>query len=828
MKRPTNANAGVSLFPFLAVLLCTMGALVLLLMLIASQSKAQAEAARALAAKPKVDLEAVRRREEDLQWKIDQLAKSRDKTIADVAEHRAQLAHLEEHAARLKKQLADLEAAEALLKSQKSTDESGRAAVAADLAELRRKIEEAEKKLAAEKVAGRKPQAFAVVPYDGDKGTRRRPIYIECRGDAIILQPEGIVFHEVDFSGSLGPSNPLATCVRLVSEYLTRGESYREGEQPYPLLLVRPSGIGSYYAARAGMSSWEGEFGYELIDENWPLEFPPADPLLTQMANKAVEEARVRQVMLARAAPSLRGKGPKATFRVSPTSGGIVQVDGGQSGYGSREARYSANRGPRGSGGGAGPSGGAAGGGAPSGPRGGGGYSADRLPEDRYASVSGGNSNVPPGVGNGLDGTGPGNSAGGLVAVSPTLNGGPSDNRYGNSGNGSAGYGTGAGGASGTGPVTGTSADDGNGPGNGYAPIGGGVAGAGESSGVPASGQVAAGQADGAGGPSLGAPANGMPSNSMPANGVAGDNAAANNGANSYVGGGVGGMSAADANRYPQSNQYSSTGNGPNGNNGASAPPPGSMSNGYSSTRSSDGSESGGAQGSSDGAGSSNSNGSPNGTVAGSGGQPQSGGAGASGAGSNASSGVAGTSGSPSGDGPSSPFGSSGAGGGSPIGMPGGSGSQTVDLSQAKNAATSQVPPPGPGEYVESIANKRGKNWGLPEESRRSTPLTRPIQVYCSGNQLTLFSDKGIPDKQIVMDGPTENSVDTLVSTVWDQVTTWGIAGRGMYWKPKLVVHVSPDGATRFNDLKQLLEGSGLEVTGKQIAVAQPVAAGRR
>jgi len=78
------------------------------------------------------------------------------------------------------------------------------------------------------------------------------------------------------------------------------------------------------------------------------------------------------------------------------------------------------------------------------------------------------------------------------------------------------------------------------------------------------------------------------------------------------------------------------------------------------------------------------------------------------------------------------------------------------------------------------------------------------------------------------MEGPTENSVDTLVSTVWDQGTTWGIAGRGMYWKPKLVVHVAPDGATRFNELKQLLDGSGLEVTGKQIAVAAPVANGRR
>lgn len=799
MRRPTSANNAVSLFPFLAVLLCTMGSLVLLLMLIASQAKAQAEAERAEAAKPKFDVEAIKRREDDLQWKIDQLTKSREQTIADVAETRSQLSHLEEHAARLKQQLADLEAAEALLKSQASADGEGRAAVAADLAELRRKIAEAEKKLAAEKQAGRKPQAFAVVPYDGDKGTRRRPIYIECRGDAIILQPEGIRFVESDFAGSLGPSNPLAVAVRLVSEYLTRGETYKEGEQPYPLLLVRPSGIGAYYVARSGMSSWEGEFGYELIDESWPLEFPPADPLLAQMTTKAVEEARIRQVMMARAAPSLRGKNPKATFRVAPSGRGIVQEDGGDgAGYGSRDARYSANRGPRGGSGNGAPGSG--------GPRTGGGYSSERPSNERFASINGGagggqtiggnggagpgsgdDQPMPPGIGQGLDGTNASNSAGGLVAAAPQLGGGaPSDNRYGGTG-----YGSGAG----------------NGTGPGVGPAGELVP-AGTPSGVPGTTAGVGGPTDGSAGPSLGAPTGGSGAAGMPAAG----------GANSYVGSGAGGMSAGDANRYPQANQYGSTGSG-TGNGAGTPPPPGSMSNGYSSVRPT---------------GDSN-----DGATSGPGGLAQAGGAGASGSGSNATSGVAGTGGGQPGD---SASGSASAGGSSAGGSPsfgamgqpsggqpgGGQSGASGDPSQAPNASvTQEFKETGPGEYVESMASKRGKNWGLPEEARRSTPLTRPIQIYCSGNQLTILSDKGIPDKQIVMEGPTENSVDTLVSNVWDQVTTWGIAGRGMYWKPKLVVHVSPDGAQRFNDLKQLLEGSGLEVSGKQIAVAQPVA-GRR
>lgn len=874
-RRPNSANAGVSLFPFLAVLLCTMGSLVLLLMLIASQTKAQAEAEKALAAKPKIDTEAIRRREEDLQWKIDQLAKSREKTLADVAEHRAQLSHLEEHALRLKKQLADLEAAEALLKTQAAGDQAGRGALAADLEELRRRIAEAEKKLAAEKATGRKPQAFAVVPYDGDKGTRRRPIYIECRGDSIVLQPEGIKFVESDFAGSLGPSNPLATAVRLTSEYLTRGEAYREGEQPYPLLLVRPSGIGSYYAARAGMSSWEGEFGYELIDEDWPLEFPPADPLLSQMLTKAVEEARVRQVMLARAAPSIRNRGPKATFRVSPSGGGIVQEGGGGGYGGSRGARFSADRGGQRGG--------------YQQPSSGGGYSSTRPPDDKFASI---NNGAPGGNGGGSSGgnmPGHGGAPGGeLVAAGPTINGNggsglgsPNVGGTGGSGSGMSDdrYGTGAAGAAG-----GTLGDRYGGvPGSGTGGMGvggPGVGGPGTGSGVAANGSdpgngnggaaanqstvgdryaVAGAPGAAAGYPSQPTPGNG-PSLGSPTGtgGVAGMNGAAgglgSNGANSYVGGGpssgtpgAGGVSSGDPNTFSASGRLgsgsSAADNGVAGQNG--------FANGYSSTRptgndQATGGQPGGTNTGPNGAagmngGDSNTSSGVAGTGYGSsesgstGGGQAGGGAGAGkmtgsnqGGGGGLGASIANSSNSGAGGGAGVSVGDSAGGGGIGVGGGGASGSGP-DPSAAQNSSNSQnVPPPGPGEYVEPMSGKRGKNWGLPEEARRSTAITRPIQLYCTANNLTVLNDKGIPDKQIVMEGPTENSVDTIVSTVWDQVTTWGIAGRGMYWKPKLVVHVSPDGAQRFNELKQLLDGSGLEVSGKQIAVAQPVAHGRR
>ena len=56
--------------------------------------------------------------------------------------------------------------------------------------------------------------------YEGPNQTRRRPIYLECRDDAVMLQPEGIALSESDFEGPMGPGNPLATALRAAREYM--------------------------------------------------------------------------------------------------------------------------------------------------------------------------------------------------------------------------------------------------------------------------------------------------------------------------------------------------------------------------------------------------------------------------------------------------------------------------------------------------------------------------------------------------------------------------------------------------------------------------------
>ncbi|MGC3970218.1 MAG: hypothetical protein QM775_23680 [Pirellulales bacterium] len=746
-KRPKAGGGatGVQLFPFLAVLLCTMGALILLLMLLAQQARSQVAAetkAKSLAAHAEVDNAELERKRDELQWRIDQLQAAHDKTEAEVAKHRDQLSHVEEHYQRLRKQLDDLEAAQKLLASQSGGGDADKAALEAQLADLRAKVAEAKLRLEQAKAAGQKPQAFAVVPYDGANGTRRRPIYIECRGDSVVLQPEGVVFREIDFAGSLGPSNPLASCVRVVSEYITRGNNYADGEQPYPLLLVRPSGIGAYYAARAAMQSWDSDFGYELVNEDWPLEFPPADPLLGQMLAKTVEEARVRQAMIARAAPALRkSRGAAApSFQMASGGGGFDQGSGS---------------------GGAGEPGG-------SGAAGGRGSRAPAI-DAGYSSMR----DTPTGSGLGTTA-----SPGGALPGTPGYGG------TGNNGTGNNGIGLGGSGPGGAGFGAPQLAQSGGGAGNQL----------GTGTGMPGTmGTGASGNGDG---PWLGAPATGTPTNGnggdgqgSPTDGTGGNGSGSPGGPPSTVGSRYAGGTSSE----PGTGEY--TGGASQGAPGY-GPLAGNGSSGYGSAANAASGNSGGTATS---------------------GVPGGGGASSTGGASSSMGGMASSAG-----GGSSSGGSSGGGGG--VGSP----SSAAVAGEPQMPSVAMGVPAGPGQYVEPMSRKRGKDWGLPEVAARSTPLTRPIQLYMSADQVTLFSDRGIPDKQVQFGATTEESVDTLVSQVWDHVKGWGLAGRGMYWKPILSVHVAPDGTARFNELKQLLTGSGLEVTGKQISVAAPSGPVRR
>src|SRR5687767_10568962 len=109
MRRAARPNAagGIQLFPFLAVLICTMGALVVVLVAMARHGQKQAMAS-AVAAQKESTEDAVAARE-SVEWEISHLSECRQKTEAQVEEARLELSHIEDHLRRLRERAEQLQ-----------------------------------------------------------------------------------------------------------------------------------------------------------------------------------------------------------------------------------------------------------------------------------------------------------------------------------------------------------------------------------------------------------------------------------------------------------------------------------------------------------------------------------------------------------------------------------------------------------------------------------------------------------------------------------------------------------------------------------------------
>jgi hypothetical protein len=329
-RRPVTTGPAVSLFPFLAVLMCTMGALLVLLVLFSRAAEEGDEAqANAVNRARAEELELAR---DEFAWRLEQLAGIHAQTTADLARARLQLAGIEDDSRTLADEFERLDETIAALEA----DAAAPADPDASVADLEARLADARARLEATRREGAaRPPAYAVVPYEGSHGTRRRPLYIECCIDGVFLQPEGIRFGPADFEGPAGPGNPLACALRAAREHIAmNGGGTDPDAQPYPLILVRPSGVMAYYAAREAIQSWGNEFGYQFIDEDWQIAYPPVDPTLAAAELRAVEESRRRLEWLAQVRPPQPTR-PTQQYRAATTRGGVV-AEGGPTVLGDR------------------------------------------------------------------------------------------------------------------------------------------------------------------------------------------------------------------------------------------------------------------------------------------------------------------------------------------------------------------------------------------------------------------------------------------------------------------------------------------------------------
>lgn len=357
-RRSSAAEETVSLFPFLAVLLCTMGTLALIFA-IASQhiapdgsaaapSNAEnarqaengaapvddlaAEYAAALAQTDGATLEELEAETESLAWFLEELNGVKTRTQEALEKERARLAAAE-------KSLGDLRSESSVAKKRLETLASETiAAPGEDALALQTKIDaldseierlQEETKKLREKNADAK-RSYAILPYQGKKGVFRRPIYVECNENGVFLQPEGVPFLSTDFLLARYPGNPFDAGLRAASRRFVEldGAKTANGEtvEPYPLLIIRPGGANRYYSAVAALASWGGDFGYEFVADDQEIAYPEPDPVLAATVREQTEFSRRRLAAQLTALMSARNATTSfagaSRFRASGSGGG--------------------------------------------------------------------------------------------------------------------------------------------------------------------------------------------------------------------------------------------------------------------------------------------------------------------------------------------------------------------------------------------------------------------------------------------------------------------------------------------------------------------------
>ncbi|WP_372895778.1 hypothetical protein [Stieleria sp.] len=310
-----------TLFPFLAVLVCTLGTLILLLALVAQNTSdaAQQIAERAAQETTRVpgqltvgDVELL---VEEEAFRLGELISFREAQTGDLEDRRNQLAHVEDHMRRIRQRLKQI--GEAM--EQAMSDDPPSAATAEELKSLNEQLvkEQLVVKKLREEIKTAKPR-FVIVPHQGPNGTERRPIYLECTAKGVTIWPEGVAITRTQLEQTSRHANPLDDALRAARYHAM--QQYGDAIPPYPMLLVRPEGVDSYYAARAAMLDWDDQFGYELVPSDVNLAYPNPDPAMRERMEYAINQAldRMTQQSIAR---SIRGAGSRSPAGPGGTGG---------------------------------------------------------------------------------------------------------------------------------------------------------------------------------------------------------------------------------------------------------------------------------------------------------------------------------------------------------------------------------------------------------------------------------------------------------------------------------------------------------------------------
>ncbi len=318
-----RSSTSISLFPFLAVLMCTMGALILLLLVTTRKIRHDqekqipifVEAAPEPTAPPEPviihreeELSKLRQLIASLQQEIDVDAGKLKELRAEMDSKQQQLASLTTDHSNLESEIKVLEGRKAtlevapLLKGAVDLNQQHETLLV-QLSEATERMVKKQQELAATSdrigqrmlqlkerqsalIALRKQVVVAestpstgtktLLEFSNPTGTTRTPIVIDVSDAGYEFLPTGVRITSRDMQGFPVNDNPLLSGV-LALHRQRSGDSLVS--EPYVLLLVRPDGCLPFYAAQRILSEARVHFGYELLtfDRQVAVGEPDAD-----------------------------------------------------------------------------------------------------------------------------------------------------------------------------------------------------------------------------------------------------------------------------------------------------------------------------------------------------------------------------------------------------------------------------------------------------------------------------------------------------------------------------------------------------------------------
>ncbi len=390
MSRHRSAHPAIQLFPFLAVLVSVMGALIFLL-LVTSKRIPQVAVARARAAQSKVqttpadhagpalsipELTPMPAVPADAEWPTMPMA-DLDSEGLSPAELQAQERDAERNAERVslidqwRRRIESLQTDRDQQESQvqqqtllTSAAERRQLAMLAELQDLERKLGSLTGKVSVgsmqtgnadkeriqleQRILGLRRQTkaladqqradagkYSIVPFDGKSGTTRRPILVECTSTGFRFVPEDVFISAADIEGFTERQNPLLAGAVVLTQYWNQVNQEQGGTtpdtQPYVLLIVRPSGTLGYYVSVRLLAALKQQHGYELVGDDVDLKWPAVDVGAQAACRAAVEGMLAHREELATAGNG-SGGGGIAGGRIGNGGPGGERIIGGGSG----------------------------------------------------------------------------------------------------------------------------------------------------------------------------------------------------------------------------------------------------------------------------------------------------------------------------------------------------------------------------------------------------------------------------------------------------------------------------------------------------------------